>query len=1178
MKTRRIVAALVALFMIVAMMPTAVLGDDNADGTTPGKVTASKVLVTDDEGKPVIDDDGNYTIRISVEGNPVEQTVGANADVVLVIDNSGSMASFVGTLCGYNLSELNPTLENHKKTYECPVCYATYIVVYDEDDKTIMWSTLPDDNLCTGNKGSNTNRMEATRDLGKAFADRILSQSTNKVAVIGFAHNEYGWYWDRIPVDIDHGIYIPKYGIIKPAVRESTGLTNSYQDVESCINAMVANGGTDYTSALQAAYNILNARTDKATRPAYVIFISDGAPGLRGDSLNDKKWNGEEQIAALKEAGVTIFTAGINLNDDEASYLKSMASDNEDEHFINVKGTDYYTQLDSYLTTWANKIKSSPAGTGAVLTDVVSDEFDASLPSDSPATINGNTIKWNIGDIPANGSSIDILVKPKDDSYGTLHPNQSVKLAYKDYNGAVVNNTDLGDPVINLAKLTINYYYDSAKDENATQTIILDSDINTNFTGVSAPAEAVGDYTLEDVKLDRTPVAKGFNYAGIATTATSDSTAPADRTLDIYYKKAAPAVTYPTVTFKIDPAYNNGTINGGTDDISYEVTEDTGYILNNGEPTTEQIAFPYAVPNDATNYYFKWYFNGVEITSPAKEDDANSNGKWSDRTYVVKFIPKEAPPTTTYKVNFAVAEGCKDMGSVSTKSVTKNIGENIVLGTDVSAIPETGYEFVGWIDANGDTVALDTTIDSAYNGKTLFAVFKAKEVAVITGYQLILTSGSAQKEYDKAPLTCNELEASLKAVYSDKSTQDLTSEITKIRDAADEFKYTVSFINYSYTVEIKGSITDPGYAQNEFTCVPNATNADGFLPCEVVKNYGSLTITGTKDNEIPTIINSWLKIENNVIAPAGFEKDSYTYEVYNAKNDKLLKTVTVKANSYKSVPLVGSADVYVVPVDAEVTGYTLTTVSDPSDASLSIKVPDTGVVSFTHIYTVGLNTIDHYAYIFGYEDGTVRPEGDITRAEVATIFFRLLSTDAREAFLTRENSFSDVAPDAWYNTAVSTLANVGIITGYPDGTYDPNGSMTRAELVSLIARFFTEIEPGDSQFNDIEGHWAAKEINEAFINGIIDGYDDGSFKPDQSISRAEAMKIINGILGREIGAGSLSDDMKLWPDNADETAWFYYIVQEATNSHEYEIGDHEEWIAIIPDPVWKDLESAPAED
>ncbi|MGN1128089.1 MAG: VWA domain-containing protein, partial [Candidatus Flemingiibacterium sp.] len=555
MKTRRIVAALVALFMIVAMMPTAVLGDDNADGTTPGKVTASKVLVTD-KGKPVIDDKGNYTIRISVAGNPIEQTVGANADVVLVIDNSGSMASFVGTLCGYNLSELNPTLENHKKTYICPECHATYIVVYDEHDETIMWSTLPDDNLCTGNKGNTPIRMEATRDLGKAFADRILSQSTNKVAVIGFAHNEYGLY-------VNSTFPFLHYGIIIPAVRESTGLTNSYQDVESCINAMVANGGTDYTSALQAAYNILDARTDKATRPAYVIFISDGAPGLRGDSLHDKNWNGADQITALKEAGVTVFTAGINLNDDEASYLKNMASDNKDEHFINVTGTDYYTQLDSYLTTWANKIKSSPAGTDAVLTDVVSDEFDASLPINSPATIKDNTITWKIGDIPANGSSIDILVKPKDDSYGTLHPNQSVKLTYKDYNGSDVENTDLGDPVINLAKLTINYYYDNEKAEDETKTIILDSNKNDYFTGVFAPAETVDKYTLKDVKLDGTAVAEGFNYAGIATNKpNSDAVEPADRTLDIYYEKAAPAVTYPTVTFKIDTAYNNGTING----------------------------------------------------------------------------------------------------------------------------------------------------------------------------------------------------------------------------------------------------------------------------------------------------------------------------------------------------------------------------------------------------------------------------------------------------------------------------------------------------------------------------------------------------------------------------------------------------------------------------------------
>ena len=263
----------------------------------------------------------------------------------------------------------------------------------------------------------------------------------------------------------------------------------------------------------------------------------------------------------------------------------------------------------------------------------------------------------------------------------------------------------------------------------------------------------------------------------------------------------------------------------------------------------------------------------------------------------------------------------------------------------------------------------------------------------------------------------------------------------------------------------------------------------------------------------------------------------------------------------------------VVPTDAEVAGYTLTTTVSPIDATVELKVPDKGEVAFTYVYTVGLNTDDHFAYIFGYEDGTVRPEGSITRAEVATIFYRLLNSEAHEAFYTTENSFSDVDPDAWYNTAVSTLAKAGIITGYPDGTYNPDGTLTRAELVTLIAKFFTEIDAADSVFTDIDGHWAAKEINEAFVNGIIDGYDDGSFKPDQSITRAESMKIINGILGRTLNEGELHPDMKEWPDNADPDAWYYYIVQEATNSHEYEIGEHETWTAILPDPVWVEPET-----
>lgn len=196
----------------------------------------------------------------------------------------------------------------------------------------------------------------------------------------------------------------------------------------------------------------------------------------------------------------------------------------------------------------------------------------------------------------------------------------------------------------------------------------------------------------------------------------------------------------------------------------------------------------------------------------------------------------------------------------------------------------------------------------------------------------------------------------------------------------------------------------------------------------------------------------------------------------------------------------------------------------------------------------------------------IRPEGNITRAEVATIFYRLLSSEALAAFKTTENTFTDVDSDAWYNLSVSTLAKAGVISGYPDGSFNPNGKITRAELVSIATRFFTTIEVGDSKFSDIAGHWAAKAIDEAYIKGIIKGYSDGTFRPDQAVTRAEAMKIVNGILGRPIDTCVLIEGIKLWPD-VESDAWYYYVVAEATNAHRYELTTPEKWTAIIIDEI-----------
>ena len=222
-----------------------------------------------------------------------------------------------------------------------------------------------------------------------------------------------------------------------------------------------------------------------------------------------------------------------------------------------------------------------------------------------------------------------------------------------------------------------------------------------------------------------------------------------------------------------------------------------------------------------------------------------------------------------------------------------------------------------------------------------------------------------------------------------------------------------------------------------------------------------------------------------------------------------------------------------------------------------------------------LNKTDHFAYVIGYPDGTVHPNGQITRAEVATIFFRLLRDEVRDGAFTTSNTYSDVAYGKWYNNPISTMSALGIITGYPDGTFKPNKPITRAEFAAIAARF-DETQSGKSAtFSDVIGHWAAREIGIAYYNDWIKGYPDGTFKPDQNITRAEAMTLINRVLERKPESpADLLTNMNKWTDNMDTSKWYYLDVQEATNSHGYtrKTFNYELWRQMLPDPDWSRYE------
>lgn len=225
---------------------------------------------------------------------------------------------------------------------------------------------------------------------------------------------------------------------------------------------------------------------------------------------------------------------------------------------------------------------------------------------------------------------------------------------------------------------------------------------------------------------------------------------------------------------------------------------------------------------------------------------------------------------------------------------------------------------------------------------------------------------------------------------------------------------------------------------------------------------------------------------------------------------------------------------------------------------------------------VGLNTEDHVAYIIGYEDGTVRPGANITRAEVATIFFRLLTDETRESYWSQSSGFTDVASGAWYNNAVSTLTRAGILDGYEDGSFRPNASITRAEFTKIAVSFFKHVGGASANpFSDVpDSAWYAEFVKAAAELGLIDGYEDGTFRPNAPITRAEACTIVNRTLGRAPDKDNLlpEHEMLTWPDNSRD-AWYYAQIQEATNSHDYQwLGAIELWTAKLAERDWDALE------
>ena len=1156
---KRLLAMMMAIVMVMTLLPTSALAAAGDTDLQEGAVRATKALVLNDENQPAVDLEGYYTVQITVQGKPKQAENGSNADVVLVVDNSGSMGSSVGEPCNTPKDKFTKENEVLWYSYTCPTCGAKYTSSLEVLGHFI-WDERPDQ--CTGQKGKIA-RIDAAKDVSKEFAKNILAAGTdNQLAVIGFAHNK------------DNG------GVDEEALTVSQDLTTDKDLIDTKIDQMKADGGTNYTAALDRAKDYLNNRTD-TNRPGYVIFISDGAPGRSGDSLNDSKWNGSTQIEQLKTAGITVYTVGIALEADAANYLKSMASKNQDEHFINVSTTTYKDEMSEILQTWATKINSIPAGSNATITDVVNtDEFDYKMvgtPSDVTNNAATGTITWNIGDITEEPQSIRFKVKPKDGKYGKLYTNNSVTLSYTDCEGQnqqiqdtkdMTTEPKIGNPYIKIANparaYTVEYYYDDVKDA-APAGAPMSGTANVGDTvTISADNSAGATHFPKQTMVGTENYAFDEDAENVLNTTIVEDAAK--NVLKVYYAKDENGNGTPdyketkyTITYAAGtedtvnnmPAEVTGVLAGTKQTVSSEKPTREGYTFSRWTTTDVEVKDDktFTMPEKNVTFTAQWTPNDVTITFDANGGawaaavdgyTMNADKTKASKTYkpsdVVTKIPTDPVQAgKTFNGWYIMVSGKKEpvvwTSFIKAQLIHQHGG--VIYADWTGAAPAGQCTYTTrqhYINEKGvEELAVNITVQSAKEGTKISKLIQHLENNQTYYGQKYL--------YDRTKTTVNGV------VYADTMTLDTNG--TPI----DLYYYLDAWNDENNTLTGGDDIPDKYQAVVTYKVV-GGTWKDGKTDDQVqvftlkTKNketgvWEDVTPAPTLGNTIPTgMISSYSRT-----ASQSWDKDI-------TKDTKVTESVTYTYTFTKGSSGGGSS-------------------GGGGGRKPTVDIPDD--------VPTGLNGDDHFAYIVGYPDGNVKPGGNITRAEVATIFFRLLTEDVRTANSTQANSLSDVSRGQWFNHAISTLSSMGIVKGNPDGTFDPDAPITRAEFAAIAARFDDKNTNNTSNFSDIASHWAKDEIGVAANKGWINGYPDSTFRPDQYITRAEAMTLVNRVLNRlPEKSEDLLDDMIKWPDNADASVWYYLAVQEATNSHDYsdksDADKYEKWTKLRENRDWTELE------
>lgn len=729
--------------------------------------------------------------------------------------------------------------------------------------------------------------------------------------------------------------------------------------------------------------------------------------------------------------------------------------------------------------------------------------------------------------------------------------------------------------------LKTNVLADGEKNDyvNITYTVT-DKDNNVVGTYVVKANGTTGTWTAGTAAATTSPDVGTYNYnvTCVVRDATENGAEPVTKsgpmTLSITEKKGL-TVSGKNYTGKYDGASHGEAATANVDGATIEYSTDNGATWTDTVPTIKDVGeinvtvkASMANYSDATaEYTLKVTPRSVTITSETASKPYDGTALTKPEVTVTGdgFVPGEVTDIKATGSVTNVSEGevtnaitfvHGDAFKAGNYKIEKSEGKLSITPLAVTVTAKDYSKYVGEKDP-----VLEATVTGTINNDTVSYTISREAGETVGTYTITPAGAEAQGNYTvtykAGMLTIKERPYRPNPSITDKITVEITGNSDSV--VYDGTEHSVK----DYTVKI----SDSRYTEKDFTFSGKALasginagtyemglKADQFKNTNarfknvefIIKADGVLTIT-----QRPLTITAG---SAEGIAPVTCDK--YTVEGL-ATGDKVdsVKLTGIQSEPGESPNVASDAVIKNAKGEDVTANYKITYVN--------------GVLKAIEV----LNKEIHFNYVIGYTDGTIRPSNNISRAEVATIFFRLLTDEAREQYTTTAGNFTDVKAGMWCNRAIATLTNMGIIKGYTDGSFQPNKSITRAELATIIARF-AKLDVNTKTFSDINGHWAQKNIELAAGNGWINGYEDGTFRPNNNITRAETFAMINRVLDRQ--TESVSDllptsEMNMWSDNLNENAWYYKDVQEATNYHKCDrVGDsvYEKWTEKVPDIDW----------